>query len=658
MRTLLTIPILASLLLAEVSVPNDWMVISPVDTRGRRPFNPDAVYRDYLLGAAKTPRAGDVVKGTRGERAWRWTKANDKGQVGGRFAWAYTIVKSDSAQVALATLRGGAQLIVNGEPYVGDIYGYGNDGVPVPLRKGANHVFVRGVRGQFKLAFRELEPGIHLLLKDATLPDLIAGAPSDTIGSVVVANTSDQMLHNVPPLFVRRVPVSIRHGAVAETGKVELELEPAVGLKGKFTLQVRAKSAARKETFFSEIDGSLQYFALKEPDKADGNAGIVLTLHGAGVHARNQANCYATKEDLWIVAPTNRRPFGFDWQDWGRKDAYEVLAVATARVGARADRVYLTGHSMGGHGTWHLGANDPDRWLAIAPCAGWESFDTYGRGARQAQWDALWRGADRAGDTQGLLRNLAQLPVFILHGEDDRTVPATQAKQMAEALRKQGGEPRMHLEPGKGHWYNGPASKGVDCVDWPGIFELFAAHPEPVKNPQKIEFLSADPSIDSQHHWLTYLQPLEYGKSASFTAAGTDKMTMISTHNVRRFRCEKSGAVIVDKTSFQVQSPQEFVKGATGWQVATSAPEQKSPERSGPFKRAFDRRFVLVYGAVDKLGRSRARHDAQRWWYYGNGDCTVVSDAQFAMGNFSGRNVILYGNRETNRAWDLVVPEQ
>ena len=90
-------------------------------------------------------------------------------------------------------------------------------------------------------------------------------------------------------------------------------------------------------------------------------------------------------------------------------------------------RVYLTGHSMGGHGAWHLGANDPDLWLAIAPCAGWASFDSYGASARDGVHAALWRGADLAGDTMALIANLAQLPVFILHGEEDRTVPADEA---------------------------------------------------------------------------------------------------------------------------------------------------------------------------------------------------------------------------------------
>jgi dienelactone hydrolase len=659
---LLLLAVPASPLLAAIEVPASWLVISPVDTRGRRPFNPDAVFRQYLLAPGKLPRAGELVRGTRGERAWRWVKADAKGRVGGRFGWAFAIVKSDREQVALASLPGGAALFVNGEPFVGDVYGYGNDGVPVPLRKGDNAVFVRGVRGDFRLAFREVEPGVHLLPRDATLPDLQAGLPLDQPASVVVANTADQTMHNTPPLGVRRMEVDVRHDAVPEAGTLEIELEPSLGLKRTFRFDVRAPGAARRVTFRSGIDGSVQYYGVKPPSNEgaakDALTGIVLTLHGAGVHARNQADCYANKKDLWIVAPTNRRPFGFDWQDWGRADAYEVLKDATGRFHTVESRVYLTGHSMGGHGTWHLGANDPDRWLAIAPCAAWESFDSYGGGPREGDLSDLWRGADLAGDTPVLIPNLAQLPIFILHGEADKTVPVEEAKRMEAALREAGGAPQFHFEPDKGHWYDGDASPGVDCVDWPGIFALFAEHPARDADPAEIVFLSADPSVDAQCDWITYLQPQAYGTLAAFQARRKGLDTVIATQNVRRFRCGKAGKLTLDGQSFQLDAPTEFVRGATGWQVATPAPEQKSPARSGPFKRAFDRRFVLVYGATDKLARMRARLDAQRWWYYGNGDCPVLSDEEFRLGSYAGRNVILYGNAETNGAWASVVPEQ
>src|SRR5262249_29261570 len=94
---------------------------------------------------------------------------------------------------------------------------------------------------------------------------------------------------------------------------------------------------------------------------------LFLTLHGAGVEAIGQADAYAPKTWGHLVAPTNRRPFGFDWEDWGRLDAMEVLELARKELGTDPQRTYLTGHSMGGHGVWHLGATFPDRFAAIGP---------------------------------------------------------------------------------------------------------------------------------------------------------------------------------------------------------------------------------------------------------------------------------------------------
>ena len=658
---LFVVSLVAPVAPAEITVSNEWLVLSPVDRRARQPFNPDAVYATYLLDPGKQfPAAGALVTGTRGERAWRLAAPNEKGAVSGRFGWAYATVESDRDQTALASLQGGAVLYVNGVASIGDIYRYGVDGLPVRLRKGKNHVFVRGVRGAFNLTFREMTPGVHLLARDATLPDLIVGEALDAEGSVVVVNTADEMMQNIPAGGVRRMPVRIRHAAVASgsagavAGKVDVELSPASGVQGKFQLDVREADQAYRVTFRSAIDGSVQYYGLRRPKQAAG-AGIVLTLHGASVHARNQANCYAQKSDLWIVAPTNRRPFGFDWQDWGRRDAYEVLADATTRTRARADRVYLTGHSMGGHGAWHLGANDPDLWLGVAPCAAWESFDTYGRGGRSGKWQALWRGADLAGATPLLIDNLAQLPVFILHGEEDQTVAPAEARRMAEALRKAGAKPSLHFEPGKGHWYNGKASAGVDCVDWPGIFDMFASSPARSSEPDEIRFVCADPGVDATHFWIHVRQPLRYGEVCRVEGRRNAKGMAIQTVNVRSLAVSDVRPVVVIDGQRMEGAGVSFVRVGDRWRTARAVATEKSPARSGPFKRAFDRRFVLVYGSSDAASRQRALYDAQRWWYVGNGDCTVVSDAQFLFGNFSGRNVILYGNADTNAAFQRVL---
>src|SRR5262249_59471537 len=113
-----------------------------------------------------------------------------------------------------------------------------------------------------------------------------------------------------------------------------------------------------KRAFRSAIDGSVQYYSWVPAQPApngDGKAALVLTLHGAAVEATGQAACFAPKPGVHVVAPTNRRPFGFDWEDWGRLDALEVLDLTQEQLGTDRRRTYLTGHSMGGHGTWHLG---------------------------------------------------------------------------------------------------------------------------------------------------------------------------------------------------------------------------------------------------------------------------------------------------------------
>ena len=56
-------------------------------------------------------------------------------------------------------------------------------------------------------------------------------------------------------------------------------------------------------------------------------------------------------------------------------------------------------------------------------------------------------------------------------------------------------------------------SFGADCVDWPGIFEHFDRHRRPPPGDVKVlEFISVDPSVDSRHHWIRVLQPVEQGK--------------------------------------------------------------------------------------------------------------------------------------------------
>jgi len=88
---------------------------------------------------------------------------------------------------------------------------------------------------------------------------------------------------------------------------------------------------------------------------------------------------------------------------------------------------------MGGFGTWMLSVFKPEKWAAIAVCA----------------------GADKGASSElGFATNIAQVPVLIWHGKKDGTVPITHAYTMQKALQKVGNNPDMILVPNRGHSMN------------------------------------------------------------------------------------------------------------------------------------------------------------------------------------------------------------
>lgn len=89
-------------------------------------------------------------------------------------------------------------------------------------------------------------------------------------------------------------------------------------------------------------------------------------------------------------------------------------------------RVYLTGLSQGGRGTWEIGAKHADRFAAIAPICGW-------------------------GDPATLALALAKMPCWAFHGEKDRAVPVSGTKNLVAALEKINAPVKMTIYPEADH---------------------------------------------------------------------------------------------------------------------------------------------------------------------------------------------------------------
>jgi dienelactone hydrolase len=711
---------------------SDCLVVGPVGRAARAPLHRDPIEAQIVAGTWSAPRAGDVVTGATGpSRSWTALKAAPDGGFSASAlegGYAFMSVAEETPRVMLLDAAGHSMVYVNGEPRTGDPYETRWARLPVLLRAGTNELLFQVARG--RLRARLVAPGAPALLetRDATLPDLIVGESIPTWGAVVVSNATDHPLSHltlhaaggplrpaatelppIPPLSLQKVAFRLVASTGAAPGSAEISL--ALSQAGnsrpidteKLRLRVRRPEQTQKRTFISEIDGSVQYYAVNPASWRSGSGlrgthgreplslrapgaepraaaepppALFLSLHGAGVEAIGQADAYESKSWGDLVAPTNRRPYGFDWEDWGRLDAVEVLDLAQKRLRSDPQRIYLTGHSMGGHGAWHLGVTFPDRFAAIGPSAGWISFASYARGAREEVTTPMQQMLSRAAlpsDTLALASNLAQEGVYILHGDADDNVPVAQARRMSELLRGFHHDFVLFEQPGAGHWWDVSDEPGADCVDWAPMFDFFARHVIPWEESlRQVEFATADPGVSARSHWLgieAQTHPLHLSSARIRYDPGRRRFVG-TTSNVARLslravqlpaggsvRIELDGQQLGEVAAPRDRQPIWLTRAGAAWSVTPApSPLLKGPGRCGPFKQAFRHRVQLVYGTTGSTEENawafaKARYDAETFWYRGNGTLEVVADTAFDPARDRDRSVVLYGNAETNAAW-------
>jgi dienelactone hydrolase len=686
------------------------LAVGLVGQYGRYAVPLDLLAWQMAMGAMGEPAEGLVVgENDRGqEQSWKAVEANAEGFVQDRAlsgGYLHVVVDSARARTMVLDATGFYVVWVNGEPRGGEKYGADYLRHPVRLAKGRNALLFRGERGRIKARLYEPPAGVFFVDKDMTLPDLVIGEKGPFWAGLRLVNATGERLTRVEivarsggrefraslettvaPLLTQKLAVPLALDTPAVEGPVTVELR-ARARAGRRTietppfaveLQAVTPTVHHSRTFVSEIDRSVQYFGVAPLAKAEdgrpaGKPALVLTLHGAGVEAIGQARAYKSKDWATIVAATNRRPYGFDWEDWGRLDALEVLAEASRLFRTDPARTYLTGHSMGGHGTWQVGATVPGPWAAIAPSAGWHSFSSYGGGSTfkdPSPVETMLARANNPSETTALARNLLPYGVYILHGDQDDNVPVAQARHMRELLGKFHPDFAYYERPGAGHWW------GNECVDWPPLFQFLREHVRPLDGEvRRLEFLTANPGLSAGFRWIGVLaqrRPLELSRVV-IERDETGRTYKGTTENVERLAIDVGSAaaeaaadavftVELDGSKLEAKlapgaGSLYLERTGDGWaQTGAPALAAKGPHRAGGFKDAFRHGFVLVYGtrgdaAEDARALGKARFDAEMFWVRGNAGVEVLPDTAFDPAGFKDRSVILYGNADTNAAW-------
>ncbi len=686
-------------------------------------FPKDPVFYQFLMHKNHKVKGGDVFDINHSGKELKWKEINvDKtNSFNGsnlRSSYVYLTYKSSSEKKVLFEASGHSLLLINGLPHEGDHYDFGYNLIPVQLKKGTN-IFIMKV-GRFpRIRARLLKThrDIEFTTRDLTFPDLLTEEPGEYHAAIRIINNTDNWLKNyailsevlgseissdipnIAPMSVRKVPFKIKTTSGMEVDKsfnLHLALKNNKGkliVSQKTNINSKSKFKKHKKTFISDIDGSVQYYSVApSTDHNTKSQSFFLSVHGASVEAVNQANAYEQKDWGNLVAPTNRRPFGFAWEDWGRLDALEVLADAKDIFKPDPKRIYLTGHSMGGHGTWYLGATYPDKFAAIAPCAGYPDLLLYRNGFLSkmlemplerlkkmgftakdverlkteyipTQVENMIKRAGTPSRTLQLIRNYLHFGVYVLHGEIDNVVPTDIARDMRKRLGTYHDDFSYYEYPNGKHWY------GNHSVDYPPLFDFFKYRTiKDAKDIKKLEFFTGSPGVSATSNFITIHQQEKPFEVSSFKF-DKEKGVNITTKNISLLEVDMKDQsdtiqkIQIDTTVLQISPKSKiFLKKNNGvWEV-TSSPslKEKGPHRNGGFKDAFRNNMVFVYatkGSVEENDwyYNRARFDAETFWYRANGSIEMVKDIDFKPAKYPNRNIIIYGNKNNNRAWDKLL---
>ena len=220
-----------------------------------------------------------------------------------------------------------------------------------------------------------------------------------------------------------------------------------------------------KKCYFTDTCGTVLPYRLLEPAKVDTSIQypVVLFLHGAGERGNDNETqltymdkifgspSFLQKYPCYVILPQCAENFRWCETDWTLPShtipdnisvylnaANQLLDSIVDAVNADTSRLYITGMSMGGFGTWDLISRYPQKFAAAVPICGGADLDMACR--------------------------LKDMPIKTFHGSTDKLVKVTRTRNMTIAIHNCGGDKIDYTElTGKGHliWnqvYNMPST--------------------------------------------------------------------------------------------------------------------------------------------------------------------------------------------------------
>ncbi len=228
-----------------------------------------------------------------------------------------------------------------------------------------------------------------------------------------------------------------------------IKVEPGKQLPQSVTVHVGTDGEPRDVTIHYML------FVPKDYENEDKQWPLMLFLHGLGECGNNELEKVKihgppgfvdSRPDFpfVVVSPQLPPPPG-KMKDvptaWKSDQLIQLVDHVMKNTRIDPTRVYVTGLSMGGYGTWRLVAAYPERFAAALPICG-------------------------GGEPKTMAKSLRRVPIWAFHGARDETVPLSESQEIVRAVRRAGGDVRLTVYPDVEHNSWKPTYDNPDVYDW------------------------------------------------------------------------------------------------------------------------------------------------------------------------------------------------
>jgi pimeloyl-ACP methyl ester carboxylesterase len=425
----------------------------------------------------------------------------------------------------------------------------------------------------------------------------------------------------------------------------------------------------------SRIDGVPQPYRVIVPDSYDGSRPMPLYvyLHGRGatdfevnwLAASERPNTPESATDRIQLQSFGRSNNAFHWA--GETDVFEAIASVRKRYNIDADRIVLSGFSMGGAGAWHIGLHHPSEFTALEAGAGSTRSNRFGSAQKMsAVQQATMRIYE---DSMDCALNIFNLPTIGYGGEIDPQLQASvNVREHLErdgfAFDRQGYTWKARdlratflVGPKTGHMM--PPAESRKQLD---AFVADAAARGRVQ-PDHIRFVTYTTRYN-RSYWIIVSGLEQSYQRAEVDAQRDDSHAnyKIKTRNVSRLvltDVTQARKVSIDGDTFPVRAAPTLIfdRQSGHWKPGGADPEvRKKHGLQGPIDDAFMDAFLCVRPtgqawnpAVDEHARKELDRFGELFARFFRGDARAKDDAAVTASDIAGANLVLFGDPGSNK---------